>query len=110
MRRYPGAVPVLLSEVHSRGPQIPVLLLPESDGTGGVLLRILYSGGVQSGVLSDRDAGIPDPGSTTEDREKVVPPAVYGGMCGGILIIFRPAATGYVRCGSAATAVFELDF
>ena len=96
MRRYPGAVPVLLSEVHSRGPQIPVLLLPESDGTGGVLLRILYSGSVQSGLISDRGAGIPDSGSLTADRKKVVPPAVHGGRCVSIFTVFCPAATGNV--------------
>ena len=96
MRRYFGAMPVLLSQMYTGRPQIPVLLLPESDGTCGVLLRILYPGGVESGILPDRSADIPNSGSVAADREKMVPPAVHGGMCGSILIIFRPAAAGNV--------------
>ena len=56
--------------------------------------QILYSGSVQSGLLSDRGAGIPDSGSLTADRKKVVPPVVHGGLCGSIFTVFCPAATG----------------
>ena len=87
-----------------------ILLFPESDGTGGVLLRLFHSGGVQGGILYDHIPDFSDSGASGRNAGRVVSEALLCRSRGSLRGIFCVAAERNVCSGCASAAVFELDF
>ena len=74
------------------------------------MLRFIYPGGFQGGVLYDHLPGVPDSQAVGTDSAKMAAETVPGGGDRGIRRIFPPAAERDVRGRRKAAAVFELDF
>ena len=90
------AVPDLLEGQRSGKSQKPLLLLPESGGTGALFLRLLYPGSIPSGILPDPKPDFPDSGCAEGCQKGMVPNPVYYWRCCSISIVFRNAVAGNV--------------
>ena len=98
-RQMPGSadtVPDLLEGQRSGKSQKPLLLLPESGGTGALFLRLLYPGSIPSGILPDPKPDFPDSGCAEGCQKGMVPNPVYYWCCCSISIVFRNAVAGNV--------------
>ena len=86
-----------------------ILFFPEFVRIGGILLRFLYSGGVQSGILHDYLPDISASGAAGADACRM---AAQSLLCGGnrrFWSVFCPSSERHVRYGCKIIALFELD-
>ena len=104
-----GAVCDLLSAESAGGCAESLLFLPESVRVGCVLLRFLYTGGVQNRILSDYFADISASGDfgTDEGRMAAEDLPCWGNRC--FWGVFCISSERNVCSGRKASALFELD-
>ena len=79
---------LIFGRTASRKSQKPLLLLPESGGTGALFLRLLYPGSIPGGILPDPKPDFPDSGCAEGCQKGMVPNPVYYWRCCSISIVF----------------------
>ena len=86
-----------------------LLLLSQFVWVGGILLRLFYSGSVQSGILYDYFSDIFDPRVIHEDGKRLVFQVLRRWSHWRFWDLFLDAFKGDVCCGCKAASLFELD-
>ena len=104
-----GIVSALLPEEFEDRLTEQILFFPESVWTGGVLLRLLYTGSVQDRVLYDYFSGLSAPGTSGADARRLDAKTLLCGCRRRLWGVFCTAFEGNVCRGCKTSSLSELD-
>lgn len=110
MRLCAGALPDLLPTEPAGERDQSLLLFSQCDWPGGLLLRLFYSRGVQSGILYDHISGVFGARAFGVDAMEMAAQARLLGRNRRIWMLLFLAVKRHVCRGRKIIAVSELDF